>query len=389
MSQLFGRRLKPHSGVHAFVDMLAKQSESPSTAMQALISIMVALMLVGGLGLGSSEDGTRRLVNDFIGRGALGFRETTSAAPALAGVTLVVAILSGSLIFFRRYFLHGKFVPQMKQAFGRGTLPLLTAVDKTAFKSEVEGTGYVHKLTTRTDDEGWRTADEAVDPPALPRFISRDRTRAVSLARQRRQRHRDPRLLREVKEATFAWTGVLARGAELHVNGQPREVRLQRRWESNPDFSHISVDDNWLPLVGLALRTRDKTLELSVAACDVPSPCVATTEPCDDISAYGNSLDEASAKRANCGTMIEANVAASVLGAGDIEKISKTAPEVVALSNAGEAECVFVVELASSREVLELAVALKVARGLADKGAGVAVWGERPNDDLSRPPPAE
>mmetsp|Transcript_18023 Transcript_18023/g.57179 ORF Transcript_18023/g.57179 Transcript_18023/m.57179 type:complete len:273 (+) Transcript_18023:100-918(+) len=55
----------------------------------------------------------------------------------------------------------------------------------------------------------------------------------------------------------------------------------------------------------------------------------------------------------------------------------------------GAGERSFRVELSDADTALELALTLKVLRGSADTGAGIWAWGERPADQLSRPPPAE
>lgn len=58
-------------------------------------------------------------------------------------------------------------------------------------------------------------------------------------------------------------------------------------------------------------------------------------------------------------------------------------------ANSGEEERIFNISLSSDTEALELALALKVLRASADTGCGIADWGDRPLDDLKRPPPIE
>lgn len=52
-------------------------------------------------------------------------------------------------------------------------------------------------------------------------------------------------------------------------------------------------------------------------------------------------------------------------------------------------ERVITLELEDDSWALELALALKTLRAEADTGGGVCAWGERPADELKRPPPVE
>jgi len=58
-------------------------------------------------------------------------------------------------------------------------------------------------------------------------------------------------------------------------------------------------------------------------------------------------------------------------------------------STAEQCERTFELRMASENAALALTLALKLLRGKADTGAGVAAWGSRPLDRLERPPPAE
>jgi len=58
-------------------------------------------------------------------------------------------------------------------------------------------------------------------------------------------------------------------------------------------------------------------------------------------------------------------------------------------SAAEQCERTFQLHMASDDDALGLTLALKLLRGKADTGAGVAAWGSRPLDRLERPPPAE
>lgn len=251
---------------------------------------LVAAVTLGGTGLGLGL-GIGAGIGASSGPAAVAAASAVPAS-ALAGVAAVAAAAAGSLVWHRGK--HGLEEPSLSD--NAKDKPLLE-VDRNFQELDL-------------DLEESAPEAEKAEPP---------------LKKRRPFRKKRAQFLGEARKRVASWVTLLIRGIELDVDGEVREVKLQR-----PRRDKLVIGYRAFPLVGLALQLEGQVLTVvadisdSIAGCDNEQPCRT-----------------------------------------------------------------FRIHFLHSQMALEFALTLKVLRAGADTGAGIYDWGERQPDHLKRPEPAE
>lgn len=102
----------------------------------------------------------------------------------------------------------------------------------------------------------------------------------------------------------------------------------------------------------------------------------------------GDKLCEVKLRRPKCQELLIDGEPFPIVGMG-LRLRGSTLSLVFADESGGGSDRIFEVKHDAEQDALEMTLALKVVRGGVDTGAGISAWGDRPDDSLKRPPPAE
>jgi len=228
-------------------------------------------------------------------------------------------------------------------------------------------------------DEDWTTADEAPPDKTPPKPVRRRARGSFAAAALRgKAGYRGRLAVTEVQKAALVWTASLAKGVTLPVDGQQRELLVKRPFGSVPFRRNrgSEAEDDGSNGEDAFDGTYASYTNLCIGPCLLGGNAPAVDgEPAAEPPAAASA----------------APIILPLVGLG--LRLKNRRLHVVHNGGGGDGgskhEQTLLIELESDIEALELALALRLLRAESDSGAGVLDWGERPADNLKRPPPAE